>query len=39
MFALATTIYAVGQNNGLGPDLLEKQSRQLAGPNALDCGR
>ena len=31
-FALATTIYVVGQNDGLGPDLLEKQSRQLAGP-------
>src|ERR1035437_1851852 len=38
-FALATTIYVVGQDDGLGPYLLEKQSRQLAGPNALDCGR
>jgi hypothetical protein len=37
--ALATAIFVCGQNEGLGPDLLEKRSRQLAGPNAVDCGR
>ncbi len=37
--ALTTAVNVAGQSDGLGPDLLEKRSQQLAGPNALDCGR
>ena len=37
--ALAIAVCVSGQNNGLGPDLLEKRSLQLAGLNAVDCGR
>jgi hypothetical protein len=37
--ALAAAVNVSGQIDGLGPDLLEKRSQQLAGPNALDCGR
>ncbi len=37
--ALASPAYVSAQNDGLGLDLLEKRSLQLAGPNAVDCGR
>jgi hypothetical protein len=37
--AVGTAVYVSGQNDGLGPELLEKRSLQLAGPNAVDCGR
>jgi hypothetical protein len=37
--ALVTTGCVSGQSAGAGLDLLEKQSWQLAGPGAVDCGR
>jgi hypothetical protein len=37
--ALVMAAYILGQNAGAGPDLLDKRIDQLAGPNAVNCGR
>jgi len=39
MLALSVASYVFGQNDGSVPDLLERRTQQLAGPNAVDCGR
>jgi hypothetical protein len=39
ILALASAVDAFAQNDGAGSDLLERRTRQLAGPDAVDCGR